>query len=563
MAERLCSKNFLKFYDEIEKIGLSIRDIAKIVEDNIYLVVDDLSIGKLDCIFFAPPTAIEKEGQNIHSVLYENPDGYSDAPCSFEFVTGEGGKAVFEAYPKKECEWNAEEVDEVRFLCKNIFVMCGRCRLSDIIKNTISRDLQTGLLSLNGFMEHGNRLMSAGRIADYAAIYFNLKNFKYVNSQIGNRRGDGVIRMYSSVLSEKIGADGVAARLGGDNFTLLIKKERLDEILQFLSGVNLEVEIGGRPTHLNVSARAGAYNIESGDTMPHVMNCISLAVSTAKRPTSPDIVVFNKEILEKISREQKIAADFPRAIANREFVVYYQPKVDLETSEICGCEALVRWFKDGEMIPPLAFIPIFERDGNVCALDFYMLENVCRNICEWKEKGIEPVTVSVNFSKTHLHNPDIAEDILSVIHKYGVDCKYIEIEMTEMSDFNSYDAFKSLVTKLKANGVRTSIDDFGTGYSSLNLLTDFMFDIVKLDKSFFDNIIKSGSKTDEIVVRNMLKMISELDMDAIAEGVETVEQARFLKELKCTMVQGFLFDRPLPVEEFEKRLVARKYNSIV
>jgi len=135
--------------------------------------------------------------------------------------------------------------------------------------------------------------------------------------------------------------------------------------------------------------------------------------------------------------------------------------------------------------------------------------------------------------------------------------------MTEMSDFSDYETFKRLVTKLKENGVMTSIDDFGTGYSSLNLLTDFMFDIVKLDKSFLDNIIKNNSKTDEIVIRNIVRMIRELDMKAIAEGVETAEQALFLKDINCTMVQGYLFDRPLPEEEFETRLKTRKYSNLL
>ncbi len=151
---------------------------------------------------------------------------------------------------------------------------------------------------------------------------------------------------------------------------------------------------------------------------------------------------------------------------------------------------------------------------------------------------------------------------MNIIKKYGVDSRYIEIELTEMSDFNDYNAFKSLVTKMKDNGVLTSIDDFGTGYSSLNLLTDFNFDVVKLDKSFLDNIIRSQSKTDEIVVRNIVKMIKELNMKAIAEGVETAEQARFLKEIECTMVQGYLYDKPLCVEDFVKRLEKKVYSVI-
>jgi EAL domain-containing protein (putative c-di-GMP-specific phosphodiesterase class I) len=175
--------------------------------------------------------------------------------------------------------------------------------------------------------------------------------------------------------------------------------------------------------------------------------------------------------------------------------------------------------------------------------------------------GVEPVTVSVNFSKMHLNNPDIAQQIIDVVDKYGIEHKYIEIELTEMSDFSDYAAVKALVGAMKQYGIITSIDDFGTGYSSLNLLTDFMFDVVKLDKSFIDKVIKGGSKTDEIVVRNMVKMIKELDMKAVAEGVETADQAKFLHSINCSVVQGFLYDKPLCEEEFLERLKAKKYGK--
>ena len=219
--------------------------------------------------------------------------------------------------------------------------------------------------------------------------------------------------------------------------------------------------------------------------------------------------------------------------------------------------------KNGKVVPPADFIPLFERDGSVCRLDFYVLDQVCRDIKAWKQQGIEPVTISVNFSKTHLHNPKVAEEILAVIGTYGIESKYIEIELTEMSDYSDYLALKTLVSKMKSHGIKTSIDDFGTGFSSLNLLTDFMFDIVKLDKSFLDNIEKHGSGTDEIVVRNIVKMVRELEMKTIAEGVETEEQARFLKNIDCSLVQGYLFDRPLPMQDFVERLHERKYKRDV
>ena len=244
---------------------------------------------------------------------------------------------------------------------------------------------------------------------------------------------------------------------------------------------------------------------------------------------------------------------FPKALENREFVVYYQPKVTLEDNCLCGCEALVRWFRDGVMVPPMQFIPVLEWEGSVCKLDFYVLDQVCRDVQEWMAKGIEPVRISVNFSKAHLHNPDLAKKILAVLQKYDVPSRYIEIELTEMSGYENYETLLDFVRTMHESGVSTSIDDFGTGYSSLNLLKDLNVDIIKLDKSFLNNM-ESRKKNDVIVIKNIIQMVNELDMEVIAEGVETMEQADFLRGMHCCMAQGFLFDRPLPHDDFEKRL---------
>lgn len=172
---------------------------------------------------------------------------------------------------------------------------------------------------------------------------------------------------------------------------------------------------------------------------------------------------------------------------------------------------------------------------------------------DWKAKGIEPVRISVNFSKVHLQNPHLAEEILAVLQKYEIPPKYIEVELTEMSGYESYETLLNFVRAMRANGVSTSIDDFGTGYSSLNLLKDLNVDIIKLDKSFLSSL-ENHRKNDVIVIKNIIKMVNELDMEVIAEGVETVKQAEFLRGMHCCMAQGFLFDRPLPHDDFEKRL---------
>ena len=563
MKKSLCSEEFRNFFASIDKIGLSVEELVEIIRENMPMIAGDMELGKLIIRFFTPPSPIESEGHNAEFLLFENDFGCEKESQTHVFNTTGGGKVTFVAQSAAGVTWDKEAQENFMFLLKNIFAMCGRARLSDIVKKSLSSDIATGLINANGFVTAGNVLAAEGKLHEYTAMYLNIRNFKFINGQIGNKYGDAVIKKYAIELAKTVGNNGVTSRFGGDNFAVLIKKEYADEVLRFISDADLEVEFAGSVSHFSIQARAGVYDIKEGDPMPHVMNCISAAVSTARRHPTDYIITFTPEILYKVMQEQELTSKFPLALRRQEFLVYYQPKVDMETKEICGCEALVRWMKDGKLIPPMNFIPLFERNGSICSLDFYMLESVCADIKKWKETGLEPVTVSVNFSKTHLHNPNIAEDIIAIIKKHGIESKYIEIEMTEMSDYNDYEAFRNLVNKLKENGVMTSIDDFGTGYSSLNLLTDFKFDIVKLDKSFIDNIIRNNSKTDEIVVRNIVRMTKELNMDSIAEGVETADQALFLQNIGCTKVQGYLFDKPLPEGEFIKRLETRSYSYVI
>ncbi|MBE6902061.1 MAG: EAL domain-containing protein [Ruminococcaceae bacterium] len=557
----LCSERFRKFYDNVERSGLPMEALTDPIRAELVHIAPDLHLGTMLCELSSPPMPYNEKGVTLTKELYISKNGCSESTVRNEYSTGDNGVAVITSRAESGYEWNEDEKAQIGFLHRCLYVLFGRARLTEILRNSLSTDALTKLPNTMGFLAIGNELFGQNKLHEYTAMYFNLKNFRCVNSQIGSKNGDIAIKAYAAALHEKLHMGEFAARLGGDNFTLLIRKERTDEMISYLKNALIEVALESSVIPFTIGAHIGVYYIQQGDKMPFVMNCISTAASNARRSPTADAVTFTPEIMQKLQREHTLTAAFPTALKDREFMVYYQPKVDLNTSRMCGCEALVRWKRDGAIIPPMEFIPLFERDGNVCALDFYMLENVCRDINEWIKQGLEPVTVSVNFSKTHLHNPNIAQDILSVIRKYNIDTRYIEIELTEMSDFSDYNAFKALVSEMKHNGVVTSIDDFGTGYSSLNLLTDFMFDVVKLDKSFLDNIMRSHSKTDEIVVRNIINMVNELGMKAIAEGVETVEQAKLLKDIGCTMVQGYLYDRPMCGEDFLKRLAAKDYEK--
>ena len=239
-----------------------------------------------------------------------------------------------------------------------------------------------------------------------------------------------------------------------------------------------------------------------------------------------------------------------------EFKAYYQPKVDTETYQIVGAEALARWEHEGRLVPPVEFVPVLEQNGMICMLDFYVLEQVCKDIRDWLQKGIEPVRVSVNLSRKHLANPNLAEDIMNVLNKYETESKYIEVELTETVDEAESAQLVDFMEKMKDKKVALSIDDFGTGYSSLNMLRSFPVDVLKLDRTFLNSL----EENDRIVLSNIIRMASELNMDVVAEGVENWQQMDYLKKMACKVVQGFLFDKPMPKEVFEEKLRTGKYE---
>ena len=218
----------------------------------------------------------------------------------------------------------------------------------------------------------------------------------------------------------------------------------------------------------------------------------------------------------------------------------------------------MRWIRDGKTISPGEFTPVLETDDSICVLDFYIFEQVCRDIRKCLDEGIEPVRISTNFSRKNLSDPDFADNIQNILTAYDIPKQYIEVELTETVSEDENDRLSRFINDMHSSQIAMAIDDFGTGYSSLNLLRDFSADVLKLDKSFIDG--HTGTRRDSVVVSNVAKMANELDMSVITEGVEKWEQVEFLKSVNINMVQGFLFDRPLPKDDFEQRLKNKNYE---
>lgn len=273
-----------------------------------------------------------------------------------------------------------------------------------------------------------------------------------------------------------------------------------------------------------------------------------------------NVVKPDGELKEKIELFELIQRKFFADLKDEKIVPYYQPKVDIKNNTICSSEALSRWFINvGEILMPNKFIPVLEQYGYICELDFYILNKVCKDIKEQIQKGLEPVTISINFSRYHFI--DKKEDfsfinrIINTIFNYDIDTKYIEIEFTEAGMLENYIMINKFVEILHLYGIKVSIDDYGKGYSSLELLLQVPFDIIKMDKSFID---KYNTENGRIILSSTIDMMKKLGKIVVCEGIENEDQINYLKNINCDVVQGYYYDKPLPKEEYEKRLVYKK-----
>ena len=427
------------------------------------------------------------------------------------------------------------------------------------VMKAAENDAMTGLPNASGFRAYVSRLRAAGTLTSYNAFYLNLKNFGLINKKYGKHEGDRIIVRYAEHLLDYVDGDECAGRLAGDNFILMVRKEKTDSVLKLTDGVKILAHAEGQEEMVVVQAVAGCLDIDDPETESEgILGRCATALNTAKYESRRPYLFSSPEMHEKAIRRKQILSVFADALKNGEFRPYYQPKVNTKTNTLAGAEALVRWIRNGKMIMPGEFIPVLESDESICVLDFYIFERVCQDIRKWLDEGIDPVRISTNFSRKNLSIPDFAGRIGKILEHYNIPKQYIEIELTETMSEQENDRLSKFITDMHNADIAMAIDDFGTGYSSLNILRDFSADVLKLDKSFIAG--HTGTKRDSVVVSNVAKMANELDMSVITEGVEKWDQVEFLKSVNINVVQGYLFDKPLEKEEFEKRLHNRTYD---
>ncbi|MBQ3028979.1 MAG: GGDEF domain-containing protein [Lachnospiraceae bacterium] len=427
--------------------------------------------------------------------------------------------------------------------------------LRDMANKISFRADSIDVFNLNYFFKTIDEKIASGELSEYAACRFDMKRFSVVNHQFGREDGTKILNKFIVGLQKRLGEDGCVCRIQGDTFTVLFRKKRISFVTNYLSGTMIELGLKYKKKAM-LSTYAGYYEIVGEKTAEEIMDRIGMAWNIAKHVKRVPYVFFDEKLMQSVENEKWVESVFDEALRNEEFMVYYQPKVTLKNYRLIGAEALCRWKHNGEMVLPYRFIPVLEQSNMICELDFYMLEHVCRDLKRWRDEGRELVKISVNLSRVHLGDMDLVEHVLEIVDRYGIPHSYIELELTETTTDVDFRELKQIVIAFRMQGFSVAVDDFGVGYSSLNLIREMPWKVLKIDKSFLPEGDEDEDENNQkrVMLKHIIGMAQNLGLECIAEGVETAEQVTILKENNCYNAQGYLFDKPLPVEEFEDRL---------
>ncbi|MBR4224555.1 MAG: EAL domain-containing protein [Oscillospiraceae bacterium] len=423
-------------------------------------------------------------------------------------------------------------------------------------------DPVTGGHNWNWFLLKGEPIVRRHKNKVYAIMSIGLE--KYLNYCMINctAKGEKVLLEVNRAISSQIRHSDICVHCNTSDHAVLVKvydrEDAQRKAQKILTAVESVIEGTGMTCHVG-EYTADVYRNESGRIVRRDNFDIETAYNNARtaRTTLIDgtnsLALFDSRMVEEQKWENTVIDHLHTAIENEEFLVYYQPKYDPRTDELRGVEALIRWQSpEYGFVTPNRFIPILENSGRIVEIDDYMISHTARDQRRWLDMGLKCVPVSVNVSRVHFGDPDLAEHIRDMVDAQGTPHELIEIELTESAFFDNKQAMLATISRLKEYGFKVSMDDFGSGYSSLNSLKDMPLDVLKLDAEFF-----RGDAADDrgrIVVAEAIKLARCLNMETVAEGVEEKDQVDFLAANDCDMIQGYFYAKPMPADEYMKRM---------
>lgn len=420
-------------------------------------------------------------------------------------------------------------------------------------------DELTSIYNANAFYRHTKEMLSQSD-CEFVLVRLNIIKFKVINDIFGAKAADDILvsmaRHIENIVTKRGGTYG---RITSDHFAVCINADNYSE--KVLADTMRDLK-DGFPGYYNINIKAGVYRITSKDISVAVMcDRAKLAMQSIKEDNTKLIAYYTDDIRKNLLREQRIENEMEWALETEQFEVWFQPIYSLSSMQPYSAEALVRWRHPTKgLISPGMFIPIFEKNGFISKLDYYIFDHVCAYIKERKLQGLRQIPISVNVSRMSLYNEGLAEDIIKLVTSYGLSPELFKIEITETAYSNNPTTITNTVNKLRAYGFTILMDDFGSGYSSLNILKDLPIDVLKIDMNFMADLNSTDKAAN--ILTSIVRMAKWLDMPCIAEGVETKSQVTFLKSIGCDNIQGFYFSKPLPREDFEA-VVAGNIDEIV
>ena len=425
-----------------------------------------------------------------------------------------------------------------------------------------SIDRLTKIPNRNTFVEKTQSIIESNPDIKFAIVRFDIESFKIINQLFGTAEGDSILKFIAVKLQEIIEPikNGTYCRITSDLFAFSIPYES-EELLNSIIDT-LVAAVKMYPLNFDITLSFGIYIAENSEySVRHMLDRAGVAQKATKNNYKSHVSYFDEALREQEEIEITIVSEMKRALENGEFKIYLQPKVDMRTGEIIGSEALVRWVHPEKgLISPRSFIPIFENNGFITELDYYIFATVSKQLDKWRSEGIPILPVSVNVSRADLYDPNLFPNIVKIVDTYNIQHEFIEFELTESSFISDNHKLVELTYNLQKGGFHVLMDDFGSGYSSLNSLKDIKVDVLKIDINFLPT-----STSDERagkILTSVVSMANALDLKVVVEGVETRDQADFLISIGAYEAQGYYFFRPMPVEEYEavlkKQLEAKK-----
>jgi diguanylate cyclase (GGDEF)-like protein len=390
-----------------------------------------------------------------------------------------------------------------------------------------------------------------------AIMILDLDRFKNVNDYLGHAIGDLLLQDVAGRLKGCFHDDDAVFHLGGDEYAVILSNiPHMQDVTRaaekIVTALAQPFILEGHEIFITTSIGISIYSSDGEDRETLIKNA-ETAMYRAKEMNRDNYQFYSPEMNAKAVEQLSLENSLRKALGRKEFLLYYQPQVDIETGQIVGVEALLRWYRpDLGLISPADFIPLAEENGLIVPIGEWVLRTACEQNKAWQEAGFSPIRVSVNLSMRQFQQKNLAKTIARILKETDLDARWLKLEITESVVMHNAEETIATLHELKALGVHISIDDFGTGYSSLSYLKSFPIDTLKIDRSFVRDI--TTDTNDSAITKAVITLAHSLKLKVIAEGVETEGQLAYLRENQCDQMQGFLFSRPIPTTDFEKLL---------